>query len=210
MMTKIKICGLTRAEDIEMVNEFLPDYVGFVFAKSRRQVSIEQAKDLKKRLKREIKAVGVFVNEEAANIAKIAEQGIIDLIQIHGNEDAAYCKQLRNLTQVPIIKAVRIKCEDDLAGIDEFDCDYYLFDTLSSTQFGGTGKTFDHRLLYNKAIEKPFFVAGGLNQDNVAAVIKALEPFGVDTSGGVENDGIKDKNKIKEFIKQGRIVGKND
>ena len=209
-MTKIKICGLTRTEDIEMVNEFLPDYIGFVFAKSRRQVSAEQAKKLKNKLRPAIKAVGVFVNEKPENIAEIANQGIIDLIQIHGDEDAAYCAQLRKLTQAPIIKVVRVQVEDDFAGIEEFDCDYYLFDTLSSKDYGGTGKAFDHSLLYNKEIKKPFFVAGGLNQDNVAAVIEVIKPFGVDTSGGVETDGIKDVNKIKEFIKQGRIVGKND
>ena len=209
-MTKIKICGLTRTEDIEMVNEFLPDYIGFVFAKSRRQVSAEQAKELKNKLRPAIKAVGVFVNEKPENIAEIANQGIIDLIQIHGDEDAAYCAQLRKLTQAPIIKVVRVQVEDDLAGIEEFDCDYYLFDTLSSKDYGGTGKAFDHSLLYNKEIKKPFFVAGGLNQDNVAAVIEVIKPFGVDTSGGVETDGIKDANKIKEFTKQGRIVGKND
>ena len=209
-MTKIKICGLTRTEDIEMVNEFLPDYIGFVFAKSRRQVSAEQAKELKNKLRPAIKAVGVFVNEKPENIAEIANQGIIDLIQIHGDEDAAYCAQLRKLTQAPIIKVVRVQVEDDLAGIEEFDCDYYLFDTLSNQQYGGTGKAFDHSILYNKEIKKPFFVAGGLNQDNVAAVIEVIKPFGVDTSGGVETDGIKDANKIKEFIKQGRIVGKND
>ena len=209
-MTKIKICGLTRTEDIEMVNEFLPDYIGFVFAKSRRQVSAEQAKELKNKLRPAIKAVGVFVNEKPENIAEIANQGIIDLIQIHGDEDAAYCAQLRKLTQAPIIKVVRVEREDDFAGIEEFDCDYYLFDTLSSKEYGGTGQAFDHSLLYNKEIKKPFFVAGGLNQDNVAAVIEVIKPFGVDTSGGVETDGIKDANKIKEFIKQGRIVGKND
>ena len=209
-MTKIKICGLTRTEDIEMVNEFLPDYIGFVFAKSRRQVSAEQAKELKNKLRPAIKAVGVFVNEKPENIAEIANQGIIDLIQIHGDEDAAYCAQLRKLTQAPIIKVVRVEREDDLAGIEEFDCDYYLFDTLSSKEYGGTGQAFDHSLLYNKEIKKPFFVAGGLNQDNVAAVIEAIKPYGVDASGGVETDGIKDANKIIEFIKQGRIVGKND
>ena len=209
-MTKIKICGLTRTEDIEMVNEFLPDYIGFVFAKSRRQVSAEQAKELKNKLRPAIKAVGVFVNEKPENIAEIANQGIIDLIQIHGDEDAAYCAQLRKLTQAPIIKVVRVEREDDLAGIEEFDCDYYLFDTLSSKEYGGTGKAFDHSILYNKEIKKPFFVAGGLNQNNVAAAIEATKPFGVDTSGGVETDGVKDINKIKEFIKQGRIVGKND
>lgn len=209
-MTKIKICGLTRTEDIEMVNEFLPDYIGFVFAKSRRQVSAEQAKELKNKLRPAIKAVGVFVNEKPENIAEIANQGIIDLIQIHGDEDAAYCAQLRKLTQAPIIKVVRVEREDDFAGIEEFDCDYYLFDTLSSKEYGGTGKAFDHSILHNKEIKKPFFVAGGLNQDNVAAVIEVIKPFGVDTSGGVETDGIKDANKIKEFIKQGRIVGKND
>ena len=209
-MTKIKICGLTRTEDIEMVNEFLPDYIGFVFAKSRRQVSAEQAKELKNKLRPAIKAVGVFVNEKPENIAEIANQGIIDLIQIHGDEDAAYCRQLRKLTKAITIKVVRVEREDDLIGIEEFDCDYYLFDTLSSKDYGGTGKAFDHSLLYNKEIKKPFFVAGGLNQDNVAAVIEVIKPFGVDTSGGVETDGIKDANKIKEFIKQGRIVGKND
>ena len=105
---------------------------------------------------------------------------------------------------------MRVEREDDLAGIEEFDCDYYLFDTLSSKEYGGTGQAFDHSLLHNKEIKKPFFVAGGLNQDNLAALIEAIKPFGVDTSGGVETEGSKDVNKIKEFIKQGRIVVKND
>ena len=207
-MTKIKICGLSREKDIDIANELLPDYVGFVFAKSKRQVSAEQARKLKDRLSPQIKAVGVFVNEKAETIAEIVSKGIIDLVQLHGDEDAAYCRELRKLTEAPIIKAVRLKDESSLTGIEEFTCDYYLFDTYSEQDYGGTGKSFNQEILLNKKIDKPYFIAGGLNAANVAAVIKDIRPYAVDVSGGVETDGVKDKAKIEEFINRGRAVGK--
>ncbi len=209
-MTKIKICGLTRPEDIDMVNELQPDYIGFVFAKSRRRVSLTQAQSLKSRLSNEIKAVGVFVNEKLETIAEIAALKIIDLIQLHGDEDADYCRQLRRVTNLPIIKAVRVKDENDIEGIEKYNCDYDLFDTLSATHYGGTGTAFDHSILHNKKIKKPFFIAGGINSNNIGTVIKTLKPYGVDVSGGVETDGLKDFAKIEDFIKQGRIVEKNE
>lgn len=206
-MTKIKICGLTRSEDIAAVNRLMPDYIGFVFAKSRRQVTPAEAKELRKQLKREIQAVGIFVNENPETVAAVASCGAIDLIQLHGDENAGYCCKLRTLTSLPIIKAIRIKDEADLTGISAFDCDYYLFDTLEDDHYGGTGKAFRHECLLAANMEKPFFLAGGLDPDNVAAAVALVKPFGVDTSSGVETSGIKDAKRIEEFIRQGRKTG---
>ena len=203
-MTKIKICGLTREADIDIVNELRPDYVGFVFAKSKRQVSRVQALALKARLNPEIKAVGVFVNEAVETVAGIANEATIDLIQLHGDEDAEYCQSLRALTKAPLIKAVRVKDEKSLDGIEAYDCDYYLFDTHSDKEYGGTGKAFDQSVLLSKDFNKPFFIAGGLDAANVAVTIKNTEPYGVDVSGGVETAGYKDYDKVKIFIQQGR------
>lgn len=203
-MTKIKICGLTREADIDIVNELRPDYVGFVFAKSKRQVSRVQAQALKAKLNSGIKAVGVFVNEAVETVAGIANEATIDLIQLHGDEDAAYCRSLRALTKAPLIKVVRVKNEKSLEGLEAYDCDYYLFDTHSENEYGGTGKAFDQRILLSKDFNKPFFIAGGMDAANVAATIKNTEPYGVDVSGGVETAGYKDCSKVKIFIQQGR------
>lgn len=106
---KVKICGLKRAQDIECVNRLLPDYIGFVFAKTKREVTEQQAAQLKAMLNPQIKAVGVFVNAEIDKIIRLAKSRTIDIIQLHGDEDAAYCERLRLQTELPIIKAVRVK-----------------------------------------------------------------------------------------------------
>lgn len=198
-MTKVKICGLSRREDIAYVNECQPDFIGFVFyEKSKRAVTLEKALELKGLLDRSIKTVGVFVNAASAFVAELAALGAIDLIQLHGDEDADYCKKLRLLTDAPLIKAVRVRSKESLAGLEKYPVDYFLFDTYKAGVYGGTGQRFEVEL--GQDIPKPFFIAGGLDADNVAAVIKKNKPFAVDVSGGVETDGRKDPKKISAFI----------
>ena len=198
-MTKVKICGLSRREDIAYVNAFKPDFIGFVFyEKSKRAVTPEKALELKGLLDRSIKTVGVFVNAAPEFVAELAALGAIDLIQLHGDEDAVYCRQLRLLTDAPLIKAVRVRGKESLAGLENYPVDYFLFDTYQQGVYGGTGKRFEVEL--GQDIPKPFFIAGGLDADNVAAVIKKNKPFAVDVSGGVETDGRKDQKKISAFI----------
>ena len=195
---KVKICGLRRVEDITYVNDLKPDFIGFVFAKSKRQVTPEQAAQLKARLDKEIKAVGVFVNAAQDEILQLARAKTIDVIQLHGDEDAAYCAGLKAQTELPVIKAIRVKDAASLAGLEKIPCDYLLFDTYTPGQYGGTGKRFDMSLVKN--IPKPYFIAGGLDAENVSEVIKKSEAFAVDVSGGVETNGLKDKEKIAAFI----------
>lgn len=201
-MTKVKICGLRRMEDVRYVNKAKPDYAGFIFwKKSKRYVSPQTAMALKFALDPDILTVGVFVNAEALEIVELVQAGIIDIIQLHGDEDVAYTKKLRELTTAPIIKAVRVKDESSFDGIKEFTCDYYLFDTYQPGQYGGTGTRFDLRLGDDKYIDKPYLVAGGLDADNVCEVLEGTKALGVDVSGGVETDGFKDEAKIAAFVK---------
>ena len=198
-MTKVKICGLSRKEDIAYVNAFKPDFIGFVFyEKSKRAVTQETALELKGLLDRSIKTVGVFVNAPLKFVAELAALGAIDLIQLHGDEDAEYCKKLRLLTDAPLIKAVRVRSKESLLGLEKYPVDYFLFDTYQSGVYGGTGQRFEVEL--GEDIPKPFFIAGGLDAGNVADVIKQNKPFAVDVSGGVETDGRKDPEKISAFI----------
>ena len=199
-MSKVKICGLKRPDDIEYVNRVRPNFIGFVFAPSKRQVTVEQAASLKALLDPAIKAVGVFVNSPVEQVAAIAEAGIIDMIQLHGDEDAAYALGLRELTKAPIIKAVRVKDVESILAVAAYPCDYYLFDTYTPGQYGGSGKRFDLSILAGVETKRPYFVAGGLDPVNVGQVVDKEWPFAVDVSGGVETDGVKDFAKIQAFV----------
>lgn len=193
-MTKIKLCGLSRLCDIEDANEIKPDYIGFVFIpKSKRYVTYEKAAELKSRLSSEIQAVGVFVNEHPQDVAKLLQNGIIDIVQLHGDEDENYITQLRLLTDKPIIKAFRIATSNDIKTAKQSTADYILFDSGA-----GTGKVFDWGLV--KSIGKQYFLAGGLDVDNVADAVKILHPFAVDVSSGIETNGVKDKTKMAAFV----------
>ncbi len=203
-MTKIKICGLSRTEDIEFVNEALPDYIGFVFAKSKRQLTFEKAKQLKAMLNPKIKAVGVFVNEPIDNIIILCKLNVIDIIQLHGEEDAEYIKKLSISLQNPIIKAARVKSENDIVRAEEYNTDYILLDAYKEGEYGGSGNSFDWEMIHH--VQKPFFLAGGVNPQNVIEAIKAAKPYGIDVSSGVETDGIKDRNKIMDIITKVRSV----
>jgi len=203
-MTKIKICGLTRMLDIEYVNDALPDYIGFVFAKSRRQVSPETAAQLKSVLDSRIIAVGVFVNENINVVAQLCSRGIIDIIQLHGDENEEYIRALYQEVNKPIIKAIRVKTADSLTSIGHLPCDFLLLDTYSEKQYGGTGKTFDWK--FAKSINKPFFLAGGIFPGNAKAAIENAKPYCLDISSGVETNGLKDINKIIQLVNEIRSV----
>lgn len=202
-MVKVKICGIKNLQDVQAVNKHKPDFAGFVFYPlSKRYVSLIVARRLKAALNRHIKTVGVFVNAPVEEISAAAEQGIIDLVQLHGDEGNAYIAELKKICRLPIIKAVRVQDENDIKRADYYDCDYLLFDTYSQSAYGGTGRQFNTQLLKGVKIHKPYFIAGGLNADNVRRAIKGLKAFAADVSGGVETDGGKDAAKIKAFIKQ--------
>ena len=198
-MTKIKLCGLSRPCDIEAANELEPDYIGFIFAsKSRRYVSPEKAAVLKKLLRHGIKAVGVFVNEEPEVIAKLLSDGVIDVAQLHGNENEDYIERLRALTDKPIIKAFRIDSEQDAADAQNSSADFVLLDSGN----GGTGTAFDWSLIKN--IKRPFFLAGGLDCGNVGSAVEVIKPYAVDVSSGIETEGIKDRAKMAKFVSAAR------
>ena len=209
-MVHVKFCGIRRPEDIEAVNRLKPDLAGFVFAKSKRQISKEQAVRLKKQLDPTIKTVAVLVNMPVEEAADLANSGIANLLQLHGDEDAAYIAELRKLTKVKIIKAIRLQgTEADNTLMKEAQqTDFYLFDTFVADAYGGTGKTFSLSLLKGVRIEKPFFLAGGLDADNVAGIIGQVQKdttllpnfYGVDVSGGIETDGYKDQIKMEAFM----------
>ncbi|MGE4277525.1 MAG: phosphoribosylanthranilate isomerase [Lawsonibacter sp.] len=200
-MTRVKICGLKRDRDIDNANELLPDYVGFVFVPgSRRYVSPETANRLRVRLDGRIPAVGVFVNEPEEHVARLAKDGIIQMIQLHGSEDDEYIRRLRGLTSAPIIQAFSVSSPGDAELAAASRADFVLLDHGA----GGTGEAFDWSLL--SSLERPFFLAGGLTPENVAEAIRRLRPMAVDTSSGVETDGLKDFEKMKRFIETVRSM----
>lgn len=201
-MTKIKICGLRRAEDIAFANELQPDYIGFVFAKaSKRFVSAEQAAELRRALSLGIKAVGVFVNESVEQILALLNGGVIDAAQLHGGESMEDILSLKKRTDCKVIQAFRVESRQDVARASESPADFILLDHGG----GGTGETFDWSLIEH--IERPFFLAGGLSAENVGAAILRCHPFVVDSSSKLETNGIKDYEKMKAFVEAVRQKG---
>ncbi|MDO4291669.1 MAG: phosphoribosylanthranilate isomerase [Eubacteriales bacterium] len=194
MTERIKICGLSRPCDILWANEAQPDFVGFVFARSRRQVTGEQAAALKKLLSPKIRAVGVFVNEEPSRVAELVREGTIDWVQLHGREDEAYLRRLRTMTDCPLIQAFGIGEKKDIERALESSADYLLLDNGA----GGTGRSFDWSLL--ERLERPFFLAGGLAQDNIAKA-RCLGAYCLDVSSGAERDGYKDREKMLACVR---------
>ncbi len=206
-MVKLKICGMRRSEDIEMANRHKPDYIGFVFAESPRKVSFEQAKELSELLSDEIVPVGVFVNEHMKLIVDLFKDGIIEMAQLHGDEDEKYIRNLKDKSieetgkQIPVINAIEIKdgadYNDELLKWRDSASDYFILDSGK-----GSGKTFDWSLIDKESefFKNSIFLAGGLNSENLALAIEEFNPFAVDLSSSVETDGFKDEEKIKEII----------
>ena len=207
---KIKLCGLKRIEDIEAVNEAKPDYIGFIFAKkSRRYVSTETAERLKQHLNPDIEAVGVFVNEDIDKVIEQAKKQVIDVIQLHGEEDVAYVKDLKKAVDVLIIKAISMTKPDAREQINMWeisDVDYLLLDSGN----GGTGEQFSYKLLQEIGnLKKPYFLAGGLNPENLENAVQQQQnnqPYALDLSSGIETNGIKDLDKIKKAVEAARRI----
>ena len=195
-MVKIKICGLKRLEDIKLVNKYKPDYIGFVFADSKRKVSHDLAGKLKENLDSDIISVGVFVDAPQDEILELYDKGIIEIAQLHGIESEEYIRNLKEKTnyKLKIIKAIEMSEDTDLLSYDTSKADYLLFDSGK-----GSGKTFDWRLI-RKDLKKEFFLAGGLNSSNVIEAIDEFNPYAIDLSSSLETDGFKDENKIKEIM----------
>lgn len=199
-MTKLKICGCKSLNDIAIVNKYQPDYVGFVFAESKRRVDADYSKLLKRELSIYIKAVGVFVNEPLQNIENLCKEHIIDVVQLHGDETENYIKNLKERIKQPIIKAVRVQSKEQVLYAKELPCDYLLFDTCKKGVYGGSGEIFDWNMI--PELSKPFFLAGGLGSENILNAIDKCKPYAIDVSSGVEVEGQKDENKIREISRQ--------
>lgn len=204
---KIKICGLFREADIEYVNEARPDYIGFVFAPGRRNVSPVRAAELRHHLSGDIVPVGVFVNAPVSEIAALYGDGVISAVQLHGEEDEAYIDRLREANAagghppIPVIKTIK---SDDLKSgkTAPKNADHYLIDSGS-----GSGKTFDWNILSTpRIVPQSYFLAGGICLSNIEKAM-ALNPFAVDISSGAETDGIKDKEKIVRLTAMARRAG---
>ncbi len=196
-MTKIKICGLQRPEDVDAVNQAGADFAGFVFAKSRRQVTPAQGGELIARLHSGIQPVGVFVNACPEEIAAVVKQTGIRVVQLHGDEIPEDLAALRRLCpQVHLWRAVRVRTRMDLQQADGLGADALVLDSYHPAQYGGTGQTGDWDLIASQLLSTPFLLAGGLKEENLARAVGLVRPMGVDLSGGVETDGKKDPEKI--------------
>lgn len=194
-MTKIKFCGLRRAEDIDCVNELGPDYIGFVFwENSRRYIAPEAARKLKERLDPRIRAVGVFVDERPEAVARLLNDGVIDIAQLHGGESEEYISALRSMAGAPIIKAFRISSAADIEAAENSTADMVLLDSGY-----GTGRVFDWSLI--RAIGRPFFLAGGISEDNLREAVERFDPYAVDLSSAIETDGVKDSAKMERIMR---------
>lgn len=217
---KVKMCGISKVEIIPAVVEAKPDYMGLVFAPSKRQVTVDQAKTLVEELHKqyatrynsgaeqstndEIKTVGVFVNETLDNLITIAKEVNLDAVQLHGDEDEAFIKALKEKTDVEVWKAVQIRSAADAEAWIDSSADMLLFDAYHKDERGGTGEVFDWSCL--DEFERPFMLAGGIDSTNVARAIRTVRPYGIDISSGIETDGVKDDEKIKAFANIVRTI----
>lgn len=193
---KIKICGIKNENEAKIINECMPDIAGFVFASGKRQIDINKAKILKKIINPEIETAGIFVEQNEDEILEIYNEKVIDIIQLHGDYDEQTIKNLKEKTNAKIIKVIRVK--EGFYKIETL-ADFILFDTYSKDKYGGLNKTFDWNIKIISNV--PYFVAGGINENNIIEMVKKLTPYGVDISSGVEVDGFKTKEKVFNIIK---------
>ena len=219
---KVKMCGISKVETIPAIVDAKPDYMGLVFAPSKRQVTVDQAKILVEELHRgyakkygsdtehdkngTIKTVGVFVNETVENLVTIANEANLDAVQLHGDEDEAFIQSLKERTNVEVWKAVQIRSAADVEKWIDSSADMLLFDAYHKDERGGTGEVFDWSSL--DAFERPFMLAGGIDSTNVARAIRIVRPYGIDISSGIETNGVKDDEKITAFTKIVKSIGR--
>lgn len=211
-MTKVKICGIRSSEDVDYVNELLPDYIGFVFAPSKRQVNLAQAKELIKAVDKNIKTVGVFVNEESDTVSHIAKTLNLDILQFHGNEDKQYLEYFKDFS---IWKSISVNVttqnniidnQKKINNINNYTISAILLDSYIKGINGGSGESFDWSIIENLNISKTIILAGGLNLGNVTKAVKMVKPYCIDVSSGVETNGVKNFEKMKKFINKVRVL----
>lgn len=202
----VKMCGIRRMQDVLYANEVQPDYIGFIFAKSKRYIKPQDAAILQKQLDPSIKTVGVFVNEPVDSMLNTAKIVGLDVLQLHGDETEKEIKKIREKSSLEIWKAVRVQTVEDIIKAEELSIDRLLLDNFSKEAYGGTGKVMDIALIEQAKITKPYLIAGGLHRDNLQEIIQRLHPQGIDISSGIETDGCKDLEKMKEIMK---ITGGN-
>ena len=192
----VKFCGLRRIEDIEAVNSIKPDLAGFILVPGRRRyISPDKVCELRQHLDKDIKVVGVFVDEDIETVKGLLSDGIIDIAQLHGSESEGYIRELKGSAGAYVIKAFGILSEEDIALAESSSADMVILDSPG----GGTGDIFNWSLL--KKIKRPYILAGGLNVDNISEAVRTLDPYGVDVSSGIETDGSKDKAKMEAFMR---------
>ncbi|GEL77601.1 phosphoribosylanthranilate isomerase [Tenuibacillus multivorans] len=201
-MTRVKICGIQKLKHAQAAVQAGTDAIGFVFANSKRQVTINQARRIAEQIPSHIKKIGVFVNSSREELETTVHQVGLDFVQLHGDESPEFCENLG----LPYIKALRIQHESDLEQLKYYEgAHYFLLDSASGPHRGGNGTTFDWGLLKHQDIDRQrFILAGGLNADNVQEAIDQTQPTMVDVSSGVETDGDKDPDKINRFIKNAK------
>lgn len=204
-MTSVKICGLRRIEDVDYVNRTEPDYIGFIFAKSKREIDGETAHMLSSKLNPEIKKVGVFVNRDIDELLEIARLAKLDIVQLHGDENADYIERIPK--EYGVWKAIRVRDSDDIETAEYYSSlervEGVLLDAYHETEYGGSGESFDWNLIKEGRFKK-LILAGGLNSENIDDAISKASPDAVDVSSGVETEGYKDFEKIKKFIERVR------
>ncbi|MCK8815757.1 phosphoribosylanthranilate isomerase [Natroniella sulfidigena] len=197
-MTQIKICGLTNLEDAQLASQLGADLLGFIFADSPRQVTVQQVQEIISKLNEQVKTVGVFANQSLEEVNQIAEACQLDYLQLHGDESPSYCQQL----ELPVIKAFRVKDRSYLEELAQYDVAKFLLDTYHPDKLGGSGQTFNWELALAAKEYGEVIIAGGLDETNVKQAIEAVQPAGVDVSSGVEaKPGVKDHDKLKRFIR---------
>ena len=198
---KIKFCGIRRLEDVAAVNLCQPDYMGMILSGGfRRSISQEQAQRLVQEKSDAIAAVGVFVNESSEIICRMAEQLHLQVIQLHGKESAEQIQTLQQKTGLPVWKALRIGTLEELeaAGTNPADC--LILEGKTGAGIGGTGVCADWELLARHSWNRSFFLAGGLQPENVLEAIATVSPTGVDFSSGIEEDGVKSLRRMKQLM----------
>ncbi|MFB1049730.1 phosphoribosylanthranilate isomerase [Paraliobacillus sp. JSM ZJ581] len=197
----VKICGITSLEIANQAIEAGADFIGFVFAKSKREISMENAAEISREIPSHVKKVGVFVNESLEVIRTTSTVVGLDYVQLHGNEPPAFCDQI----QVPTIKAIQINKKQDVNKLNQYNVAYFLLDSPPGKYQGGNGELFDWSLVKNLSKRNNrLFLAGGLDQKNVADAIKQVQPIGVDVSSGVESNDKKDAEKMLAFVNEAK------
>ncbi len=200
-MTAVKICGLRRPEDIAMVNALRPEYVGFVFAASRRQVTVPEVQALAANLAPETQRVGVFLDHSADFVHGAVKLCALDVVQLHGSESPTFC---REFATSQVWKSFSVRNPGSLAAMSRYDVDGYLLDAYHPDMAGGSGHSFDWQLAAGLSRSFHLILAGGLQPNNVRPAIAAVKPQVVDVSSGVERDGFKDRELMRQFIDEVR------